>query len=488
MARYQYDIGILGGGSAGLTVAAGGARFGAKTILIEKSGKLGGDCLHYGCVPSKTLIRSAQIWADARRSAEFGLPEAVLPPVDIEKVMERVREVIASIQPHDSPERFCSLGVETRFGDASFNDPHTVSLNGEEISAKNWVIATGSRPAIPPVEGLEEVDFLTNETIFGIKKLPGKLLILGGGPIGIEFAQAFSSLGSEVTIVEFMDTIMPREDKPISDALAVLLRSGGVELLTATAAQTARREGEKVVLSIAPSKGGEPREISGDELLVATGRRPNIEGLSLEKAGVAYTRKGITINSRTRTSAKHIYACGDVTGEMNFTHVAGYHGSTALTNIVLHLPKKLDYSKVPWCIYTSPEVAGVGLSEREATEKGIKYRLLEEKFSQNDRALAEGEESGFVRIIASPKGHVLGARIVGANAGELIHEWVIAMNAKLKLSTIAGTVHTYPTLSEISKRVSGSFYEDALFGKRTRWLLRLLFKFQGRACYPPDKG
>jgi len=487
MAQYQYDIGILGGGSAGLTVAAGGARFGAKTILIEKSGKLGGDCLHYGCVPSKTLIRSAEVWAAARRSVEFGLPSLTLPPVDLKNVMDRVRDVISKIQPHDSPERFCSLGVETHFGDASFSGPHTLLLDGEEISAKNWVIATGSRPATPPVKGLDDLDYLTNETIFNLKTLPKKLLILGGGPIGIEFAQAFSSLGSEVTIIEFMDTLMPREDESISKALIGLLKASGIELMTSTAAKEVRREGGKVILSVAPSDGGAARDIFGDELLIATGRRPNVEGLGLEKAGVEYTRRGITIDARTRTSAKHIYACGDVTGEMNFTHVAGYHGSTALTNMVLHLPKKLDYSKVPWCIYTSPEIAGVGISEREAIEQGIKYRVLEERFSQNDRAIAEGAEGGFLRIIASPKGKVLGARVVGANAGELIHEWVVAMNGKLKLSTVAGAVHAYPTLSEISKRASGSFYEEALFGKRTTWLLRLLFGLKGSACVSPEE-
>lgn len=487
MKSFDYDLGVLGGGAAGLTAAAGAAQFGAKTILIEKAGSLGGDCLHYGCVPSKTLIRSAGVYALARRLPEFGLPEVALPPVDLGAVMDRVGRVIARIQEHDSPERFCKLGALVRFGSPGFLDPHTVAVDGAPVTARSWIIATGSRPAVPPVAGLSDTPYWTNETVFSQRVLPKRMIVLGGGPIGLELAQAFSRLGSSVTVVEFLDQILGAEDPDIAEVLKGRLEREGIVILTATKAMSAAHANGIFRLDIAPAKGeGPARTLEAEALLVAAGRKPTIEGLGLEEAGVAYTPRGITTDKRLRTSQKHIYACGDVNGIMPFTHVAGYEGGVALTNAVLRLPRAADYERIGWCTYTDPEVAGLGLNEKAAAGRGLDYRVIEEPFEGNDRALAEGEGAGKLKLIVDGKGQPLGVRIIGPHAGELIHEWVVAHTGKLKLSTLAGAVHIYPTLSEISKRAAGSYFSDKLFSPRARAILRLLFQLKGRACTPPE--
>ncbi|MDD5171203.1 MAG: FAD-dependent oxidoreductase, partial [Syntrophales bacterium] len=309
MRIFDYDLGIIGGGAAGLTAAAGGAQFGAKTVIVEKSGRLGGDCLHFGCVPSKTLIRTAGVWNLARRSREFGLPALSLPPVDIGIVMDRVREVIATIQGHDSVDRFCSLGAEVLFGSPSFTDDHSVSIKGKTISAKSWIIATGSRPTTPPIEGLAQVPFLTNETVFSLKRLPTRLIVLGGGPLGLELAQAFARLGSKVIIVEFMDQVLGPEDADLADIIKESLESEGVEILTSHKALRAEMQNGVVNLTVASTKGeGRSLLIKGDAIITATGRVPNAEGLGLERAGVAFSPKGIPTDARMRTNIPHIYA------------------------------------------------------------------------------------------------------------------------------------------------------------------------------------
>jgi pyruvate/2-oxoglutarate dehydrogenase complex dihydrolipoamide dehydrogenase (E3) component len=485
MEGFDYDLGIIGGGAAGLTAAAGGAQFGAKTILIEKSDRLGGDCLHYGCVPSKTLIRTAGVWSLARRSHEFGLPALSMPAVDLASVMNRVKEVIARIQHHDSVERFCGLGAEVRFGRPVFADDHVVTLDGKRIAAKNWIIATGSGPVVPPVEGLASVPFWTNETVFSQETLPSRLIILGGGPIGLEIAQAFGRLGSQVIIVEFMDQILGPEDADMADVLKTRLETEGLEIHTGTKAVRAQSRGSKIILTTAPASGaGEEKVIEGDAIFVATGRGANVSGLGLEAAGVTFTARGIPTDARMRTNIHHVYACGDVNGQLPFTHVAGYEAGIALTNSVLHLPRKADYSQIGWCTYTDPEVASIGLNEKRARKEGIDYQIIEELFVDNDRALAEGETLGKIRILLNPKGKPLGCQIIGSHAGELIHEWVIAMAGTVKLSTIAGAVHIYPTLSEISKRAAGQFFSGKIFSETTKKILRLLFSLKGRACTP----
>ena len=485
MASFEYDLGIIGGGAAGLTAAAGSAQFGAKTILIEKSSKLGGDCLHYGCVPSKTLIRTAAVWNLARRSSAFGLPALTLPPVDLGAVMDRVQAVIEKIQHHDSPERFCGLGAEVHFGSPAFADDHVVELNGKRIAAKNWIIATGSSPVVPPIEGLASVPFWTNEMVFSQRTLPGRLIVLGGGPIGLEIAQAFARLGSKVTIVEFMDQIIGPEDADIAEILKARFEADGVTILTGTKALKVESKGAAIRLTVGPAaQEGPSAAIEGDALFLSTGRKPNIGDLALEKAGVAFTPRGIPTNNRLKTNIPHIYACGDVNGQFPFTHVAGYEAGIALTNAILHLPRKLDYGKIGWCTYTDPEVASIGFNEKRARKEGLDYRIIEERFEENDRAQAEGETMGKIKILLDKNDKLLGCQMMGAHAGELIHEWIIAMSGGVKLSTMAGAVHVYPTLSEISKRVAGRVFADKLFGDRTKSILKLLFSLKGRACTP----
>jgi len=483
MGSFDYDLGIIGGGAAGLTAAAGGAQFGAKTILIERSGRLGGDCLHYGCVPSKTLIRTAGVWAFAKRSAEFGLPVLTMPAVNLKAVMNRVKEVIDRIQQHDSVERFCGLGAEIRFGAPVFADDHVVTLEGKRISAKNWIIATGSGAVVPPVKGITDVPFWTNETVFSQEILPPQLIILGGGPIGLEIAQAFARLGSRVIIIEFMDQILGPEDSDMADILKARLEAEGIEIHTNTKAVRAESHGSAIILTVAPAAGGgKETNIEGDALFVATGRAPNIEGLGLNAAGVKSTAKGIPTDARTRTNIPHIYACGDVNGQLLFTHVAGYEAGIALTNAVLRLPRKADYSRIGWCTYTDPEVASIGFNEKRARKEGLEYQIIEELFVDNDRALAEGETLGKIKILLNPTGKLLGCQIIGAHAGDLIHEWIIAAAGGVKLSAIAGAVHIYPTMSEISKRAAGKYFSRKLFSDTTKNILRLLFNLKGRAC------
>src|SRR5512135_1026250 len=302
MPAYVYDLGILGGGAAGLT-AAGAAQFGAKTILVEKAPKLGGDCLHFGCVPSKTLIRTAGVWSLARRAREFGLPEVTLPPVSLADVMGRVRSVIDTIQEHDSPERFCKLGAEVRFGSPRFVDDHTVDLAGARLTARAWIVATGSSPSLPPVEGLTDVPYWTNETVFSQTELPGHLLVLGGGPIGVEMAQAFRRLGACVTIVEYGDQVLGSEDPDIASILRSRLEVEGVKVLTGTKVLKATVVNGSVLLEVGPAKGeGEPWTVAGDALLVAAGRKPNVEGLGLPAAGVAFSSRGVPADRRMRTN------------------------------------------------------------------------------------------------------------------------------------------------------------------------------------------
>ncbi len=440
-------------------------------------------------MPSKTLIHTAGAWAHARRATDFGLPQLALPPVDLGAVMDRVQAVISRIQEHDSTERFCALGAEVQFGHPRFVDDHVVELDGKRISAKAWIVSTGSGPALPPVEGLSDVPYWTNETVFSQRTLPARLLVLGGGPIGLEMAQAFQRLGSRVTVVEFMDQILGPEDSDVAEILEDRLEAEGVKILSGTKAVKAEPKGSGVRLTVTPASGeGETKVLEAEALLVATGRKPNIADLGLEAAGVEYTPRGISTDARMRTNIRHIYACGDVNGQFPFTHVAGYEASTALTNIVLRVPRKSDYSKVAWCTYTDPEVASIGLNEKRARADNIEYKVLEENFIENDRALAEGEELGKIKLLLDTKGKLIGCQIIGPHAGELIHEWVTATWGGVKLSTMAGAIHVYPTLSEISKRAAGAFYTEKLFSERTRSVLRLLFHLKGRACTLPEKG
>jgi dihydrolipoamide dehydrogenase len=480
MPKYDFDIGILGGGAAGLTVAAGSAQLGVKVLLIEKEPHLGGDCLHYGCVPSKSLIKTARVYHLIKNSKKFGLPEAQIKMVDFRDVASRIQQVISIIQKHDSVERFCRLGVKVEFGEAEFIDHHSIKLSGKVYSAKKWVIATGSSPSAPPIEGLDRVDYLTNKEIFSLEALPGSMIVLGGGPIAIEMAQAFKRLGSEVTVIQRSPRILTKEDTDMAEALQRILESEGVRFFTETKIiRVSEKAGKKEVTF---EHEGKTKTLTAEALLVAMGRQANLQGLGLESIGVEFTEKGLSLDERLRTTQRHIYGAGDVTGTYQFTHAAGYEGGVVIANAVFHLPRKVNYRFMPRCTYTDPELACIGITEKEAKKAGIEYRVWKEEFRSNDRALAEGETEGFIKMLVDRKGHPLGVQILGVHAGELLSEWVVTLNGKVKLSTLAAAVHPYPTLSEMSKRVTGSLLSTRLFSDRVRKTLRFFFHFKGRAC------
>jgi pyruvate/2-oxoglutarate dehydrogenase complex dihydrolipoamide dehydrogenase (E3) component len=486
MTDYDFDIGIIGGGAAGLTVAAGAARLGAKTLLIEKEKALGGDCLHYGCVPSKTLIRTAHVYHLMKNASRFGLPDVDIPPVDYGNVVKRIQEVIDIIQKHDSEERFCGLGAKVEFGQPAFNDEYTIELKGKKVSAKNWVIATGSSPDIPPIEGFNETPYLTNKDIFSIDHLPESMIVLGAGPIAIEMGQAFNRLGTRVTVVQRSGQILSKEDKDMADAVMGVLSDEGVGFSLNTSVLNVKELGKEKEVSI-KNKDGKTGDIKAEMILIAMGRTPNLEGLELENAGVEYNRRGIKVDNRLRTTQKHIFAAGDVTGQYQFTHAAGYEGGIVISNAIFHLPKKVDYTYLPWCTYSDPELANIGLNEKSADKAGIKYSAWIEEFKDNDRSLVEGEKTGKIKMILDEGEKPIGVQILGPRGGELINEWVAVMSSKIKLSALASAIHPYPTLGEINKRVAGTFFSQKIFSEKVRKGLRFFFHLKGRACEQEGK-
>ncbi|MGE0268936.1 MAG: NAD(P)/FAD-dependent oxidoreductase [Candidatus Omnitrophota bacterium] len=458
MGKYQYDRVVIGGGAAGLTSSIWSAQLGSKTLIIEKENKIGGDCLHYGCVPSKSLIKSAHVYHLMKSAEHYGLPKGTIAPVDFSKVRDRIQGIIGTIQKNDSPEFFKKqYKIDTKFGSARFVDRHTVELNGEEITAEKFILATGSSPKISPVDGLDRVKYLTNINIFSLDKLPESMIVLGGGPIGIEMAQAFQRLGSTVTVIQSLDRILPKEDRDVSGLVQDLLEKEGVCFEMNANGKKVEQSGDIITVTI-ERKDGSRKMIKARALLVATGRAPNVEGLDLEKAGVVYDQSGIKVNRHLQTTAKNIFACGDCNGGFQFTHVAEYEARIAALNAKMPFPVlKTDYSAVAWCTYTDPEAASVGVNETTAKEKGIEYKVYQYEFTHLDRALAEGQNKGFVKILTDTKGRLIGAQIVGLHAGELIHEWVPVLNAKVDIGRIEKSIHIYPTLSQINKKVSGSF-------------------------------
>jgi len=463
----KQDLIVIGGGPGGLVVASVAAQVGLRVTLIEKSEHLGGDCLHSGCVPSKTLIHMARTAHSARRGAREGLL-TVMPDIDFNKAIDQVEHVIDKIQKHDDPERFRSYGCEVRFGPARFISPHEVTVGEEVITGRRFVIATGSIPAIPPIPLLEQTGFDTNETIFKRRTLPGHLAVIGGGPIGVELAQAFSRFGSQVTIIEAADRLLPQGDSQASRLLQDALEAEGITIITATQVAGVRREGD--ARQIALTDG---RTVECERILVATGRRPVVHGLGLEEAGVEFGKQGIRVDRRMRTTQKHIYAVGDVCGPHPFTHMAEYQAGIALANIVFRTPKKANYRVVPRVVYTDPEVAAVGLTESEAKTKGIKYHIAEFPMAEVDRAMTDNIEHGCARILIN-KGRIAGASLVGPHAGELIHELALAMQVKAKVKDIAAMAHAYPTYAQIHRRAINKSYAHLLQSKKVRFLAWML--------------
>jgi len=481
MAHYEYDIGILGGGAAGLTVASGAAQLGARTLLIEKEAALGGDCLHFGCVPSKTLIKTANVYHSLKNAPRYGLPPVQVPPVDFSRISARIRSVIGTIQKHDSEERFCALGAKVVFGEPRFADEHSVRIGGQTVSAKQWVVATGSSGFAPPIPGLEKSGCITNKEIFSLDALPPSMIMLGAGPIGVEMAQAFCRLGTKVTVVEMAGQILGKEDRDMADTVMEIVGREGVEFHLDTRATAVRDLGDRKELTVEKADGTRA-VLSAHTLLVALGRVANVQGLGLEDIGVAFTARGIKVDGRMRTTHRHIYAAGDVNGGYQFTHAAGYEAGVVVANAVFHLPRKVDYTYLPWCTYTDPELASIGMNEKAAQEAGVAYRVWTEEFKDNDRSLAEEERTGKVKLLLSEKEKPIGVQILGPHAGELLSEWVAVLNGNVGLSTLAAAVHPYPTLGEINKRVAGDFMSSKIFSEKVRRGLRFFFHLKGRAC------
>lgn len=486
MANFDYDIAVIGGGAAGLTVSAGAAQLGAKTLIIEKEPALGGDCLHYGCVPSKTLIKSAYVYHSMQRATDYGLPGIDLPPVDFSQVAARIKSVIEKIQVHDSVERFCKLGAKVEFGVPRFVDEHVVELNGKMISAKNWVVATGSSPSTPPFPGLENTPYITNKEIFSLDSLPQSLIVLGAGPIAVEMAQAFARLGSKVTMIQRSGQILSKEDKDMADIAMAAMEADGVRFYLGAGIKQIKDLGSERQVEITDAQGKDVI-LRASTLLVAVGRKPNVEGLGLEEIDVKMGKKGILVDNRMRTNHSHIYAPGDINGAYQFTHAAGYEGGIVVSNAIFHLPRKADYTWMPWATYCDPELASIGMNEKAAKAAGLDYQIWTEKFADNDRALAEDEGRGKIKMILDSSEKPLGVQIVGPRAGDLLGEWVAILNGKVKLSTLAGAVHPYPTLVEINKRVAGTFFSPKIFSPTIKKGLKFFFNLKGAACDPSSE-
>lgn len=484
MANYDFDIGIIGGGAAGLTVAAGSAQLGAKTVLFEKEPVLGGDCLHYGCVPSKTLIKTATLYHQMKNAYKYGLPKVDLRPVDFTDVANRIKYVISTIQKHDSPERFCKLGAKVEFGSPEFIDEHSVRSNGKIYSAKNWVVATGSSPTIPSIEGIDKTPYITNKEIFSLHKLPKSIVILGAGPIAIEMAQAMNRLGSSVTVIQRSGQILSKEDKDMANTVQQVLEDEGVKFYLNSKVQNLKNLGSEREINF--SSSGQLLALKAESLFLALGRTPNITGIGLENIDIISDGNSVTIDDRLRTNQKNIYAAGDITGKYQFTHAAGYEGSIVISNAIFHLPRKVNYTLLPWCTYVQPELASIGLNEKRAKAAGIEYSIYTEEFKNNDRSLAEGEETGKIKMILDGKEKPIGVQILGHHAGDLLCEWVAVLNGKVKLSTLAASVHPYPTLGEINKRVAGNFLSGKIFSDKVKKGLKFFFNLKGRACFPGD--
>ena len=451
---------------------------GREGVLIEK-GEMGGDCLNYGCMPSKALLAAGHAAQNMRDAARFGIA-AVEPEIDFAAVKRHVKGVIEGIAPMDSQERFEGMGVQVIRAAGRFTGPREMAAGDMRIQARRFVVATGSRAAIPPIPGIADVPVLTNETIFGLEVKPDHLIIIGGGPIGAEMAQAHRQLGCRVTVLE-MFNLLGRDDPEAADVVRHRLAAEGIDIREGVAINKVSGGaggGGGGGVTVTVEKDGASEDIQGSHLLAAAGRQANVEGLGLDQAGIDHSPKGIAVDARLRTTNRRVFAVGDVAGGYQFTHVAGYHGGIVLRNALFRLPAKANHDAVPWVTYTDPELAQVGLTDIQAKERlGDGINVLRWGFAENDRASAERTGDGFAKVITDRKGRIIGATIVGAHAGELILPWVMAVSGKWKIGRMAGAMAPYPTLSEAGKRAAGSWYTPKLFSERTRRIVRFLQKF-----------
>jgi pyruvate/2-oxoglutarate dehydrogenase complex dihydrolipoamide dehydrogenase (E3) component len=474
--KFDYNIAVIGAGSAGLVTSYIAAAVKARVILIEKH-RMGGDCLNTGCVPSKALIRSTRLIALGQRSGEFGI-RRMSAEFDFGEIMERVQKAVETVAPHDSIERYTGLGVDVAAGGARLVSPWTIEITGENgsrtITARSIVIAAGARPLVPPIPGLDQTGYLTSDTIWNLRKAPRRLLVLGGGPIGCELAQCFARLGVRVTLLEMAPRLLLREDPEVSALVEEGFRREGIDLrLGRTAKAFLFENGEKTVLA---EHNGETEKIAFDEVLVALGRAANVEGFGLEELGVALSpKKTLQVDAFQRTNYPHIFACGDVAGPYQFTHTAAHQAWYAAVNALFGglVKFRTDYSVIPWATFTDPEIARVGLNEQEAKEQGIPYETSRYDLAELDRAIADGEGRGFVKVLTVPgKDKILGVTIAGEHAGDLIAEFILAMKHRIGLNKILGTIHIYPTLAEANKYAAGVWKRNHQPENLLRWLAK----------------
>ncbi len=468
MKKVKCDLCIIGAGAGGLSVSAGAVAFGSSVILVEKD-KMGGDCLNVGCVPSKAFIAAAKKAYAYKDAEKFGIEE-LKPKVDFKKVQAHVADIIASIAPHDSVERFEGLGVKVVKGVGRFIDEKTLQVNGQKISAKRFIIATGSRPAVPLILGLGDVPYFTNENIFELDKLPSHLIIIGAGAIGMELAQAFNRLGAKVSVIEKFNAFA-KDDAELTKIVLQNIRDEGVNIYEETGIEKIEKNGEKIKVFI---DGEKKQTIVGTHLLVAAGRRANIEELNLENAKIEYNKRGIKINSSLQTSNKKIFAIGDVAHGLQFTHAASYQASLVIKKTIFKLPIKQNINLIPWATYTEPQIGNVGLSEKEAKARfGENIQVVRAKFAENDKAKTIREIKGLVKLILNKKGEILGCSIVGSNASELISFFSYVIANKQKVNSLVKFIAPYPTLSEIVRKVGVESYREKLSNP----LLKVFTKF-----------
>ena len=483
----DYDVLVIGGGAGGLSAAGIATNLGAKTTMIERDA-LGGDCTWTGCVPSKTLLKAATVVHQARTASKYGLTDQ---PVDVDfaGVMDHVRQVRQEVyEEADAPEIFEDLDIDVRQGDAHFIDAHTVAIeheNGatEQVTGRYVIVAAGASPLVPPIDGLQEVDYLTNETLFELEEQPGRLAIVGAGPIGTEMAQAFARLGTEVVVLDMADRILSNDDAELAATLRETLEEEGVEYVLGAQVERVSQDGGTITIS-----AGEHGAVEADALLLATGRTANVDGLNLDAAGIDYTRTGITVDDRCRTSQGHVYAVGDVTGRYQFTHMSNHMAKVAVTNALLKVPSKIDKDHVPWVTYTEPELGHVGAHAADLDADGVSYETYHFPYEKLDRAITEGETTGQIKVHAtSLTGKILGASVLGERAGELITAFTIAMRNGVTLRNLGDTIHPYPAYGEGVRRVADQWYVQKQSPTVTTVLQRV-FGYRGPVLkYGPDE-
>lgn len=482
----DYDLIVIGGGAAGLTAAGVATHLGVQTLLVEAA-KLGGDCTWTGCVPSKTLLKSAKVAYEMRHADAYGIVSQPVE-VDFEKVMERVRTTREAIyEDDDHPRHFEEMGIDVRHGRARFIDPHTIEIESEDgatrVQGRYFIIAAGARPSVPPIDGINDVPYLTNHTLFEIDEQPEHLAIVGSGPIGTEMAQAFNRLGSQVTVFETLDHILHKDNRELADRLQAKLIDEGITYHCHSRVTRVARKEDGTLIAEADANE-QTKRAQADALLMATGRQPNVEELGLNAAAVEYTERGITVDDRCRTNQKHIYAVGDVTGRYQFTHMSEHMAKVAVTNAVLKWPMRIDVNHVPWVTYTDPELAHVGATEDALENDGVSFQTYPFPYTKVDRALTENATTGLIKVFAkSWNGKILGASVLGARAGELISEYALAMKNGVTLRNIADTIHPYPSYGLAARRAADQWYAQKQSTTITK-LLQMVFGYRGPVLEP----